>query len=197
MRLILPPDFVTMPWKNGGGVTHEIARAEDGAGLLWRLSVAEVATDGPFSPFPGLARILTVIAGDGLVLSMRGEETAAAPLSPVAFSGDEPVACRLVAGAVRDFNLIFDPARIAGAVSVLTGPGMAPAAAGPPVHAVFALTAGVVARASAADTGADTGTVAVPPGAAAVGVAGVGAEAPGALALWVNLAAVAGAAERR
>ncbi len=68
MRIILASDFQTQPWKNGGGITHEIARKDDGNGLLWRLSIAEVASDGPFSAFTGLSRILTVIDGAGLWL---------------------------------------------------------------------------------------------------------------------------------
>jgi environmental stress-induced protein Ves len=63
MKIIPPSAFVTMPWKNGGGITHEILKQEHGGKLLWRLSIAEVASDGPFSLFPGLSRILTVIEG--------------------------------------------------------------------------------------------------------------------------------------
>ena len=67
---ILPTAFTTAPWKNGGGVTHEIAKSEEDGAWLWRLSIAEVATDGPFSAFLGLSRILTVIEGEGLQLHL-------------------------------------------------------------------------------------------------------------------------------
>ena len=45
--------YRAMPWKNGQGITHEIAR-EPAAGdsFLWRLSIAEVAADGDFSLVP-------------------------------------------------------------------------------------------------------------------------------------------------
>jgi environmental stress-induced protein Ves len=46
-----------MPWKNGGGETTEIAVFPDGAGLSdfdWRVSMARVDGDGPFSSFPGI-----------------------------------------------------------------------------------------------------------------------------------------------
>ena len=114
-----PGDFTTQKWKNGGGVTHEIARAEDSDGLIWRLSLAEVASDGPFSAFPGLERILTVIQGAGLILDTAGGPIAAHPLDPVRFSGDLPVFGRLIGGTVRDLNLIFDPHRIDGAVRLV------------------------------------------------------------------------------
>lgn len=119
MRIIRPGDFTTQKWKNGGGVTHEIARAEDAGGFLWRLSLAEVASDGPFSAFPGLERILTVIHGAGLILDTPGGPIAAHPLNPVRFSGDLPVHGRLIDGTVRDLNLIFDPARIGGEVRLV------------------------------------------------------------------------------
>ena len=140
MRLILPDSFLTQRWKNGGGVTHEIARQDHEDRLLWRLSIAEVATDGPFSAFPGLSRILTVIEGAGLVLHAPGETLMALPMQPLAFSGDLAIDGRLIDGPLRDFNLIFDGARLVGSVLPLAtdrtlGPGA--------IHAVLALTTGI------------------------------------------------------
>jgi uncharacterized protein len=122
LDIIPASSFRTLPWKNGGGITHEIARADDGAALLWRLSIAEVASDGPFSAFPGLNRILTVIRGAGLVLHGPEGPLAARPLVPVAFSGDVPIDGRMVDGPIHDLNLIYDANRVRGQVSVLTGP---------------------------------------------------------------------------
>lgn len=122
MSVILPEAFVTMPWKNGGGITREIARRDDGDRLIWRLSMAEVASDGPFSAFPGLMRILTVIRGAGLVLRTPEGVIEAEPFHPVRFPGDLPVACSRIAGDVTDLNVIFDPARIEARVTRLRGP---------------------------------------------------------------------------
>ncbi|MCW3780989.1 HutD/Ves family protein [Defluviimonas salinarum] len=119
MQVIPPFGFATQPWKNGGGITHEIARSEEQDALLWRLSIAEVGTDGPFSAFPGLARILTVIDGKGLILDTPEGRLSALPFAPLAFPGDLPAECSRIAGAVRDFNVIYDPARIRAAVRVL------------------------------------------------------------------------------
>lgn len=116
--MIAPSAFTTMPWKNGGGITHEILREEQQGKLLWRLSIADVASDGPFSLFPGLSRILTVIEGNGLVLSTLDRELQALPLQPIAFSGDWPIASRRIGGNVRDFNVIFDAAAVAVRVSI-------------------------------------------------------------------------------
>jgi environmental stress-induced protein Ves len=120
MRLVRSRDFVTTPWKNGGGITHEVAREDDADGLLWRLSVAEVARDGAFSLFPGLARILTVIDGPGMrLVGADGAVIAVPPLHPVRFAGDLALDGRLDGGPCRDFNLIHDPRRIDGDLRVV------------------------------------------------------------------------------
>ena len=71
MRLIAFSHLVATPWKNGGGVTRQIAIDPPGSGLDdfgWRLSTAEVAQDGPFSRFDGVDRQLHILAGEGLDL---------------------------------------------------------------------------------------------------------------------------------
>lgn len=42
------------PWRNGGGATREVARHPQGAaadGFEWRVSVADIGADGPFSAY--------------------------------------------------------------------------------------------------------------------------------------------------
>ena len=121
MRIIPPSEFKAMPWKNGGGITHEILKEERDGKLLWRLSIAEVASDGPFSLFPGLSRILTVIDGEGLVLQAPDHELRALPFSPVTFSGDLAITSKRIGGDVRDFNVIFDDSIVAADVTVHDG----------------------------------------------------------------------------
>lgn len=63
--------YARMPWKNGGGETREIAIFPPAANLDtldWRISMAVVAQDGPFSSFPGIDRTLCVIEGAGMEL---------------------------------------------------------------------------------------------------------------------------------
>ncbi|MFH6787066.1 MULTISPECIES: HutD/Ves family protein [Methylobacterium] len=111
MRLLKAEDHVRMPWKNGGGETAEIAVHPPGTGLGgfdWRVSMASVAADGPFSLFPGIDRTLAVLDGEGMDLAVEGHGThrltpAAAPL---AFPGDAPASARLVAGAITDLNVM-------------------------------------------------------------------------------------------
>lgn len=119
MRLIRIGEIPPAPWKNGGGVTREIALCTDEMGMIWRLSLADVAAAGPFSIFPGLARVLTVIEGKGLRLRHAGGVIEALPHMPVRFSGDAPIECDLIDGPVRDFNLIYDPKRAEMNVALL------------------------------------------------------------------------------
>ena len=124
MRHLSPADYKKMPWKNGGGITYEIASEADAQGLLWRLSLADVTGDGPYSLFGGLQRILTVVTGAGTRLIDRqdGATTLAAPLVPTAFSGDQTMHAELVDGAIRNLNLIFDPRRLSAHVQLVEGP---------------------------------------------------------------------------
>jgi uncharacterized protein len=121
MRIIPPSEFKAMPWKNGGGITHEILKEERDGKLLWRLSIAEVASDGPFSLFPGLSRILTVIEGEGLELTAPDRVLHALPLHPAAFPGDLAITSKRIDGDVRDFNVIFDDNIVAADVTVHDG----------------------------------------------------------------------------
>ena len=123
VRLLTPADYRTMPWKNGSGRTTEIAAYPSGAGLdtfLWRVSLADVGCDGPFSSFPGIERTIVLLEGAGMRLhgGVRATELTT-PFEPHTFSGDVAVDCRLIAGPVRDFNAMFRRGRACGSVTVV------------------------------------------------------------------------------
>ncbi|WP_395061556.1 HutD family protein [Paraburkholderia silvatlantica] len=106
--------LVASPWKNGGGVTREIAVAHvtshAGAPLdafAWRVSVADVAQAGPFSRFEGVDRTLVLLEGAGMLLDEAGRtHVLAQPLDVARFAGETAIDARLVNGATRDFNLM-------------------------------------------------------------------------------------------
>ncbi|HWW27823.1 MAG TPA: HutD family protein, partial [Caulobacter sp.] len=75
-------------------------------GFDWRVSLADVAADGPFSAFPGVDRVLTMIAGDGLVLEIDGQPVRLEPGAPLVFPGEAAVMARLTAGPIRDLNVM-------------------------------------------------------------------------------------------
>jgi environmental stress-induced protein Ves len=112
-----PKSYRHTPWKNGGGVTVDIADAyEPGAtpgswsGMLWRLGRTRIVTPGPFSDLSGFDRILTVIGGRGLTLRIEGGETldVREPFRPVRFRGEDKIISGLEAGPVAVLNLIAD-----------------------------------------------------------------------------------------
>jgi len=130
-------DLPVMPWKNGGGLTREVVCVPHGADMSafdWRISIAHVASDGPFSCFPGVDRIITLLDGSGMRL--RHPETGVEhllvePWAPWAFAGDEPVECSLLAGPCQDFNVMVRRDRFHAAVHCLRHSSvLSPAAAG-------------------------------------------------------------------
>jgi environmental stress-induced protein Ves len=132
-RVITPAMYRTMPWKNCGGRTTEIAAHPPGAALetfIWRASVADVASDGPFSRFPGIDRTITLLDGAGMRLSTRDRDVELrTPFEPCSFSGDDDVECTLVAGPIRDFNAMFRRGQARGDVAAVRdgGASIAPA----------------------------------------------------------------------
>lgn len=111
MRIIRASDCKTTPWKNGGGSTTEIATGPAGASLEtfdWRISMARVASDGPFSDFAGIDRTLAVVKGNGLVLTI-GEDAPvmfSTETDPISFSGDTPTSAHLTEGEITDLNVM-------------------------------------------------------------------------------------------
>jgi len=111
------------PWKNGGGVTREVAAFPPGTGMDsfdWRVSIADVGTDGPFSIFPDIDRTLTILSGAGIALDMGGDTLRLLPGRPVSFPGDQPAAATLLDGPVTDLNVMSRRGKIAHKVTVLT-----------------------------------------------------------------------------
>jgi uncharacterized protein len=120
MRIFRFSDLQQTPWKNGAGITREIAIARVSDALIWRLSIADVGGDGPFSKFECLSRILTVIEGQGMELISRDATLQADYAVPVSFDGALEIQTRLKDGPLRDLNLIYDPSFCTGHAQVIT-----------------------------------------------------------------------------
>lgn len=102
-------------WKNGLGWTREILRSpEDGDSWDWRLSIAEVDKDCPFSVFPGVERELVLLTGAGMRLNFDDGETVelTPPHDRHRFSGERALSAELISGPTQDFNLMWRPARV-------------------------------------------------------------------------------------
>lgn len=102
-------DARRLPWKNGLGSTLEIASdaaTRDGS-WTWRLSIADVPSNGPFSLFEGVDRLIACVEGSGMSLRLP-DAVVAVPTEgdAAAFAGEVEVHGALAAGAVRDINLM-------------------------------------------------------------------------------------------
>jgi len=128
-RLIAPREFRRVPWKNGGGHAAEIAAWPVGSpdDFAWRVAIAEIERDGPFSSYPGVDRTFVLLDGDGVVLVHDDiEVTLTVPHEPYRFSGDSACMCRLVGGRTRAYNLMVRRDRARGTLVVSDGAAAVP-----------------------------------------------------------------------
>ena len=109
MRVYRKASFNTIPWKNGGGLTHEVVRVPAGTeSFNWRVSVADVDTSGPFSEFAECRRYMVLLRGNGLRLSFADRRGASLvrPGDWAEFDGAVPTRCDLADGPCVDLNLM-------------------------------------------------------------------------------------------
>lgn len=133
ITLLDPAGYRRTPWKNGGGVTVDIAEHED----AWRFGRTPITTPGPFSDYSGFDRAQVLVAGRGLVLQTPdGEIDLRTPFQPVTFAGETPIVSRLEAGPVEVVNLIGNRARVQVDLQVLHGGATMGRSAG--THIVYA-----------------------------------------------------------
>jgi uncharacterized protein len=120
MRIIRQSSFAAVPWKNGGGVTHEAIRVPpDGDSFQWRVSVAQIDASGPFSDFAAYNRFMVLLKGAGVVLKFSSRAGPAASGGPAPrvrelrrvgdleeFDGGLAIHCELLNGPCVDLNLM-------------------------------------------------------------------------------------------
>ncbi|WP_328384668.1 HutD family protein [Streptomyces sp. NBC_00400] len=137
MRILRAEGRAAAPWSNGGGVTREVAVQPPGSGwdaFAWRVSLADVTRDGPYSPLPGVRRILTVVDGAGLELTVDGTaQLLPERYRPFAFPGGAATDSRLLDGRpVVNLNVMLREGRAAATVEMVRGSRMVwPAGDGP------------------------------------------------------------------
>ena len=119
IRLLPAGLYTEMPWKNGQGVTREVARYPEAGEYDWRISLATIRQPGPFSAFPGYLRNISVLEGGGMYLTIDGQRSALiAPFQALGFNGASGVSCEIVGGPLLDFNVIYREAALRATVSV-------------------------------------------------------------------------------
>src|SRR5277367_6325963 len=109
MHILYARDRVESPWKNGGGVTTEVAAFPPRSGLDdfgWRVSIAKVERGGPFSLFPDIDRKLALLDGRmTLNIAGRGAVELDAQSPPMPFPGDVATDAA-IDGPVTDLNVM-------------------------------------------------------------------------------------------
>ncbi|MEQ8710632.1 MAG: HutD family protein [Rhodospirillales bacterium] len=109
MQILRQAGYRSVPWRNGAGQTSEIMVFPEGAAAEdaeWRISMAPVTTDGLFSTFPAIDRILTIIEGAGMELTVGGRPPVLLSDAPFAFPGDAICTARLTRGPIIDLNVM-------------------------------------------------------------------------------------------
>jgi uncharacterized protein len=111
MKLLRASEHTVMPWKNGLGVTHEVAlepSTVDGAQFLWRVSLATINGSGPFSVFPGIDRSIVALKGNTVRLVIDGHEATKLEAlgTPFLFPGEAAVEAINEGGETTDLNIM-------------------------------------------------------------------------------------------
>lgn len=115
-------DHRRSPWRNGAGVTAEVASWPSGAEARstfdWRISLAEVSADCEFSSFPGIYLVILLLDGPAMTLRLGESTHVLEPYEPFAFEGESPVSCE-VEQPTRDLNVMTRRGRAVAAVQAL------------------------------------------------------------------------------
>ena len=126
IKIIRRSSFTATPWKNGGGITHEAIRVPPtGDVFLWRVSVAQIDSSGPFSDFSGYDRKMVLLQGRGIALEFgSGDKCALRNMGDWAeFDGAMSTRCELLDGPCVDFNLMVSKSlRTAARIERLSEP---------------------------------------------------------------------------
>jgi environmental stress-induced protein Ves len=109
-------DYREVPWKNGGGLSYEIA-----ADALWRVAIAVIERDGPFSDWRGYDRTIVAIDGDPVELRIDDETIVLERYEPVEFDGASPAVAHLRGSAARDLNVMTAREAFAHDVEIVSG----------------------------------------------------------------------------
>jgi len=121
LQVLRAADRAAVPWKNGGGITREVAVSPPGSTLAnfdWRVSMAEIAAAGPFSVFAGVDRRMAVLQGR-LALFIDGQAplTLSRESAAVSFPGEVPVFAEPLDSLVTDLNVMTRRGRCSAALT--------------------------------------------------------------------------------
>jgi environmental stress-induced protein Ves len=132
-HILRPAEFRSQPWKNGGGITHEIVRWPDTDAYDIRISIADDRAPGAFSRFPGYRRWSFLAGAAPIVLDVAGTpHELLAPGDHIEVGGHVAISCALPAGPTRLLNIL-----VRDGIDAQVGHGPCPL----PIRFAFALAA--------------------------------------------------------
>lgn len=117
MKLIRSSEIQKTPWKNGQGLTRQIAIFPQQDDFLWRLSVAEIKGPNHFSNYKGYKRLLVPWKGNGFILNGKKIK----PFEIYQFDGEEEIYCEIESKMVLDLGLIYKADQISVVSKIHTG----------------------------------------------------------------------------
>jgi environmental stress-induced protein Ves len=113
-----------MPWANGRGTSYEIVSDRNESDeWTWRLAMAPVNEDGPFSRIECVNRFLAVIQGNGMLLSVDRKKVQCRPMQVVRFRGDAITDAMLTDGPITDINLMIRRKEADGEMTIVAEAG--------------------------------------------------------------------------
>jgi environmental stress-induced protein Ves len=116
------------PWKNGRGVTRTLLTDASAGGHApgelpnwsWRISVAELQENGPFSVFEDVDRTLILLSGGDLILNRpKGAAVLDRPGAQVSFRGEEYIQATITRAPAQALNLMTRRGSVRSTVHVV------------------------------------------------------------------------------
>lgn len=124
MEIIRYAELAEIPWSNGLGVTREVARNDGGPGsaaFVWRISIARIDGNAPFSALPGVDRSLMALGEDGVTLVVGNADPRHLALHEIIrFKGEDDVRPVGITGPSLDLNLMTRRDLASGTMSLCT-----------------------------------------------------------------------------
>ncbi len=115
MPVIGAENYLESPWKNGAGITRQIAVYPTDASLInfdWRISLGLVNAICQFSAFPGYMRQLMLVSEGSVALQLNSKNSILldAKNKKLEFAGADQVRVTQISAEVLLLNLIYNPA---------------------------------------------------------------------------------------
>jgi len=125
VRIQRNSEHTPMPWANGRGTSYEIASDRNAVGeWTWRLAMAPVNEDGPFSRIECVNRSLAVVEGAGMLLFVDRKKLQCLPMQVVRFRGDAITEAALTDGPIMDINLMVRRKESDGEMAIVSDAGL-------------------------------------------------------------------------